>query len=404
MKVLVVENDSTCRQAFEALLKAWNFSIILVSDTKTAWSVFLQEQPDMVISGWQFPEIDAIQLCRQIRNFNGKRYPYIFVSSEVTQKEQVFSILDAGADDFLAKPVDPLEFRAKLRAGSRIIELERELQERISRLEEANKFISHANEKMKKDFYAVAKIQASLLPSSLPSVPSMEFSWVYKPRDELAGDCLNLFRLDENNLAFYVLDVSGRGTAAALLSVSLARALSPFPSQSTLLKQLIQQPPGYRISSPGEVLTELNKSFPLDIETQQFFTIFYGIIDLQSKGMRYSIAGHPKPLLLRGDSVTMLAGGGYPIGFVDDGQFDENLFQLFPGDRMFVYSDGISEAKNSTGEFFAREGLKECIKLSREKPVKECANFILEAGEKFCGKAGLHDDVSILVLEVKGDN
>lgn len=382
-------------------LSKWGHEVKVASDWQTVIELLAVETPGILIASEKLPGIEGLDLCRKIRSLESRSYVYIIMTTDYPSQDNMFSALESGADDILGKPFTITGLRAVIRAAERIHNLEKQLNIRIAKLEESNHLIAKTNEQMKRDIFAVAKIQSSLLPSALPLIPQIEFAWSYKPRDELAGDCLNVFRLDEENTAFYVLDVSGRGTAAALLSVSLSRMISPFPSQSTLLKQLQCQAPGYRISSPSEVLSELNRSFPLDVETQQYFTIFFGILNNRTWELKYSIAGHPRPIVLRGNRNIQLEGGGYPIGFVDDACFDENSIHLEKGDRVFIFSDGMSEAINPDGDLFGRKALSENILRTVTMQPKESLRFLLEQGEKWCGPAGLHDDVSLMVFEIK---
>ncbi|HOY68443.1 MAG TPA: SpoIIE family protein phosphatase [Candidatus Ozemobacteraceae bacterium] len=305
-------------------------------------------------------------------------------------------------DDVLVRPLRTADVLARLAVAERLLDLENELRQRMTRLEEANQAIARANALMKQDLYAVAKIQTSLLPSSLPAVSEAEFAWTYKPRLELAGDGLNVFRLDEEHVGFYVLDVSGSGTAAALLSVSLSRTISPFPVQSTLLKSLIPGPPGYRLSPPAEVLAKLNNQFPFEADLIQYFTIFYGILNVKTSRLRYASAGHPLPVVFRtGGEVTSLDGGGYPIGFVEQASFEERDVALRRGDRLFLFSDGLAEAHGSDGRQFGRFGMTEALGRLARGNLKECVNGLIAEAEAWCGPGGFHDDVSLLAVGLR---
>jgi len=402
MKILVVESDSRSTVKLRDALAEWGYEVIFASGEDNAMEIYQAENPNFVIADFASAKIDGVQLCKKIRECRGGRYPFILLMTKKIEKANLLNGLLAGADDFIGKPWSPSELGARLRAGERIIHLETHLQNRIKKLEDANKLIIRTNEQMKKDLYAVAKIQTSLLPTTLPLVQNMEFSWVYKPCSELAGDGLNVFRLDENHVAFYVLDVSGHGTSAALLSVSLSRTLSPFPAQSSLLKKLTSEIPGYKLSAPAEVLEELNSSFPLDVDTKQFFTIFYGILNLKTLKLVYAIAGHPPPLLARNPyPPRFLEGGGYPIGFVDNAKYEEWNIEIEPGDRLYIFSDGLTEAMTIERDAFGKSGLMSAASKVGHFPLKKSVEEIMAAGENWCKPSGLQDDVSILALEIR---
>jgi sigma-B regulation protein RsbU (phosphoserine phosphatase) len=401
MKIVLLEQQSEQRQACESSLRGWGYSVFVAESLAQAFDCLEKERPSIFIVDWTCIGGNPQGESALHQQKETASLPYLIWATFPAETPVLLENLNPIVDDVLFKPFNLVELRAKIRAGRRILDLELQLEKRMEKLEESNKIISRTNQQMKRDIFAVAKIQASLLPSALPSVPEAEFAWVYKPKDELAGDCLNVFRLDEHHLAFYVLDVAGRGTASALLSVSLSRRLTPFPSQSKLLKQLTDTPPGYRIMLPNEVLCNLNETFPLDVDTQQFFTIFYGILHLPSLRLTYAMAGHPRPYRVGAKTIEMLEGGGPPIGFLDEVEFEQYVVQLEAGDRLLVYTDGISEAMNGAGEFFGKEALSAFIQKTSPLGLQESLNLVLKEAEQWTGKAGLHDDVSILGFELK---
>jgi PAS domain S-box-containing protein len=184
-------------------------------------------------------------------------------------------------------------------------------------LRQANKKLESANEKMACDLEAAAEIQRSLLPSSAPEVPGVTFSWAFRPCDELAGDILNICPLDSANVALYVIDVSGHGVASALFAVTLSRLLSATPDESSLFTPAEDDPSGHRIAEPARVAERLNRQFPLDPRTRQYFTMLYGVLDLETNRFRYVSAGQSGPLLVpRQGKPVDLTTSGFPIGLV----------------------------------------------------------------------------------------
>lgn len=305
-------------------------------------------------------------------------------------------------DDILPMPIRPAEFQARIAVADRLYKLESKLRRSNSRVEEADKIIARVNRQMLQDQYAVAKIQTALLPSSLPAISEAEFAWTYKPRTEVAGDGLNVFRLDEAHVGFYVLDVSGSGTPAALLSVLLSRQISPFPVQSTLLKSLVKESPGYRLNTPSEVLSELNRTFPFDSERIQFFTMFYGVLNIRTGNLRYAVAGHPLPVLTHaGMPPRYLIGGGYPIGFVDDAVYEEHQIDMCHGDRLFIFTDGLSEAHDDGGRQFGPFAMIQTLVGIDACDLKDSVLTLFSAAEAWCGKDGFHDDVSLLAVGLR---
>lgn len=403
--VLVIDNDAKKRSFLVKHLLEWGYIVFESASDDNAWKSINECSPEILISGIFTSKCGTFDLCRQIKEYRIKRYIYVIILADKFDQENLYKALISGADDFLVNPWHPIELRARIRAGDRIIALERELHQRIEKLEMANQLIMSANDRMKKDLYAVAKIQTSLLPDKLPELPKIDCAWEYRPKSELAGDGLNVFRIDEKHVAFYVLDVSGTGTPAALLSVSLSRVLSPYPTQSNLLKYLIDKSPGYKLRSPSEILKNLNDFFPLDIETNQFFTIFFAMLNIDTFELRYASAGHPMPVVVKksgnGCKLEMLPGGGFPIGFVDNADFEEYSCRLLPGDRVYAFSDGLSEAQNESGDFFGKKALQHALKQKYKLPLKKSVSEILQSCDVWCAPKTPHDDISVLAFEIK---
>ena len=299
----------------------------------------------------------------------------------------------------------------------------------ISKRKRAEEALRAANARMKKDLVAAAKIQQSLLPKVSPDIPGVNFAWAFKPSEELAGDIFNVFRLDEKHVGLYLLDVSGHGVVASLLSVTLHHVLSPAPSHS-LLKQHIEGTK-FRVLPPAEVAKKLNDDFPMDPSTRQYFTLLYGILDLDTREFRYVSAGHAGLLYLSGTAMPkFVEAPGFPIGFFKQASYEEHSIRLKPGDRLYLYSDGITEARNDYDEEFGRGRLTDTLEQSRTElisidelvgvreqaptprpaksfkggssrlPFKESPSYLLRSVQEWCGGTRLEDDISILALEI----
>jgi len=257
------------------------------------------------------------------------------------------------------------------------------------------------NRRMKRDLEAAAKLQKSLLPAALPRVKGLNIAWSLEPCDELAGDTLNVVPLDDTHVGLYVVDVSGHGVPASLLSVTLNRWLSPTRDHSVLFRPEPKSEDGFSIASPVQVAEKLNGLFPMDIESHQYFTIFYGILDVETRLFRYVSAGHPAPIYLpSGDKARFLPADGFPVGFLPDAGFEEHAVTLSRGDRLFVYSDGVVEALNAHEEEFSDQRLRRVFYQNRQNPLREAISSVLSAVKEWRGDSSLEDDATILGIEV----
>lgn len=255
-------------------------------------------------------------------------------------------------------------------------------------LREANEKLGQVNDKLGRDLTAAARIQKSLLPGRPAGIPGVEVDWIYEPCEKLGGDSFNAFEITAGLIGFYLLDVTGHGTVAALQSVALTRVLA-----STWTAE--------ERSSPAQLIKWLNAEFPVDPEIWQYFTFLCGMLDQATGTLRYACAGHPGPIHVpRGGPPTALGGAGLPVGFFADAEYDEYKVSLRPGDRLYLYSDGVTEAMNGEHEDFGIAGLVESLTRTQEAPLDDTVQEVRRAVGRWRGREELDDDLTLLAMEV----
>ncbi len=394
MRILVADDDQVSRQLLAISLKKVGHEVILAEDGQEAWQLMQQLYFPLVISDWLMPEIDGLELCERIRNFRPEPYTYIILLTSRTDKSSLLEAFDAGVDDFLPKPFDFSELMARIHSGERVLHLEDQLDSRIQEL-------SRANSRMKRDLVAAARIQEALLPAVFPTTRHLKFAWQFKPCEELAGDTLNIVSLGKNQVGIYVLDVSGHGVAAALMSVTLNRFLSPMPGYSILLETDPVNTEQRMVVSPAKVLNKLNSMFQIsELTGGQYFTIVYGIFDIERATFTFSVAGHPTVIVHRAQGEPeLLLGSGLPIGFSELGDYQEEKIKLSSGDRVVLYSDGLTEAINEKGLTFGSERIFESLIETREKSLNESISAIMQYAQKWIQRRKPDDDITLLGAE-----
>lgn len=271
--------------------------------------------------------------------------------------------------------------------------LEENLASRIQEIDEAKKRIEAVNRRIQTDLAVAAQTQRALLPSAPPSNEAATCGWFYQPSDELGGDSLNLFSFRRNKIGMYIADVSGHGVAAALLAVTLHKTVTPVPGQPSMLTMGTPDntiPLGHR---PADLIEILNKRFPMDPEIMQYFTMCYGCLDCDNGNFKYCVAGHPQPVIVRDGVATRLPGGGLPVGFLEDADPEEYMVSLEPGDRVCIYSDGISEAVNNDNVQFGDDELMEraeesgaVLKASRPLMARTLADILETQNRMLAGE------------------
>jgi len=261
--------------------------------------------------------------------------------------------------------------------------------------------LSAANEKMKRDLDAAALVQQSLLPREAPDVRGAQFAWQYRPCDELAGDILNVFQLSPTHIGVYVADVSGHGVAASLLSVAISRVMSPGLSSSSLLVKPGENGGPAEITPPAIVAKELNDRFPMTDNANRYFTLLYGVIDVSTRTFRFVSAGHPPVVtVVPGNKPSLLRAESFAIGWVPGTEFEEHEHRLRPGERLYLYSDGVPEAMDPEMKQFGDDRMIEFIDESRLSPLDKSVGSLMIRVEEWCSVTGPKDDITILAVEI----
>lgn len=402
MQLLIVDDDKATRSLLSLDLQQLGHEVRSASDGSEAWKILQQEHISFVITDWRMPQMDGLELCRRIRSADLPQYVYVILMTTKDDKDALIDGMEAGADDFVVKPFNQGELNARFKAGERILKLQRDLERRNEELSESNKKLSQAYSVIKMDLEAGAKIQSSLLPDSASTIYGVQFDSIFLPSTFVAGDIFNYFKLDEHHLGFYVLDVAGHGIPSAMLSVTLSKALSPTNHQECVLKQFVPvpDPPYYKIISPARAVQVLNQRFQADDDTMQYFTMVYGLIDTRDGRVAITQAGHPPPIFLqKGANSTLIGTGGYPVGMLPDVDYAEEEIKLNNGDRLILYSDGITECTNNNQEEFSVERLIDILEKGHNLPLRELMERIGEGVRLWRGNNDFEDDMTLLAIE-----
>jgi sigma-B regulation protein RsbU (phosphoserine phosphatase) len=453
--ILVVEDSRMQATILSNKLLAAGYEVRTAENGKLGLEAIRLQRPTLIISDIEMPTMTGYELCSAVkRDPEFRTIPFILLST-LSDAQDIIKGLHCGADNYVTKPYDPeylilrvaslletplsdvddeqeLEVtlggvRYTVKAGRQqvlnllvstfenAVEKNNELiysnqeltiaKEQLTRwnqeLESLNQQLDSANTRMSRDLDAAAQVQQSLLPTSAPDTSRVKFSWKYLPCDELAGDFLNFFALDDHRIAVYVVDVSGHGVASSLLSVTIGRMLTPQVSTSSLLMQDGKESAEPRVVPPAEVAYELNRRFPMEGQNGLYFTMAYGVLDLDALEFRFVSAGHdPVVHAPRFSAPYLYEGAGMAVGWVDDIEYDEYVIKLQPGDRLFLYSDGVPEAMDSDLEQFSMSRMLEIIELGQSQSLDDSVSLLLNSVQRWCSKNGPKDDVSILGLEI----
>ncbi len=396
MRILVADDDRLVRNLLNRVLKSWGHTVQLAEDGLEAWNYIQEHRVDCVISDWLMPNMNGVELCGKIRDLDSRAYVYVILLTSKTESADLVTAFEAGADDFVSKPVDFDVLRARIRAGERIVHLEQDLAARNAKLKETNRKLEDAKLEIQRDLEAGATLQRSLLPPASLEIGNYRVEWLYRPHSVVSGDIFNVTQIGDDHMMFYLLDVSGHGVPSALLTVTLSKMLASTSAEVNPAVSSVTQ----QITSTGFVLRELNDRFQLDEATSQYFTIVFGMLQISTGEFQLAQAGHPSPIVLGPDGAGELIGeGGFPIGWMPELDFDNVSMKLHPGGRIIMYTDGISECSNSEGEMYAGDRLLEYAQRTHNMPLIDSLNGMIDELNAWSDNKPFNDDLSMLAIE-----
>lgn len=384
-KALVVDDAPDTRIFVRALLQKWGYAVEVAGEGHEGLARIKEAAIPLVICDWMMPGMSGPDLCRAVREADLGHYVYIILLTGRSDQADLIEGLNAGADDFLSKPFDIQVLQARLRVAERILALE-------YRLSEQNRRLGEAYGRIQADLTAAARVQRRMLPTSDRAIAPLRAEWMFLPAARVSGDSFNFFELTEDRIGFFHLDVSGHGIPAALLSASISRSLIPGGGRGHACRG--------DFLDPARLLADLNRELEdPDEELESFATLAYGTIDKRTGETVVALAGHPCPIVLRrSGEIETLTPGGLPVGIFPDALYESQRLRLDPGDRLVLYSDGVTECENPAGQAFGGARLDAVTGAAGAGGTPGVTTAIEASLREWRGKDDFEDDISVLVL------
>ncbi|WP_331131954.1 ATP-binding SpoIIE family protein phosphatase [Limnobacter sp.] len=397
-KALVVNDSVLERTWLTKVLSAGGYFAQQASwlDNVVGW--IEREQTDLVLCSSEADAAQVFNLCSAIQAAKFDFFVYVMVLGQQASERLCIQALQAGADEFIAKPVDRSELALRLGTAARIIDL----QKRYFALRAA---MPSAMQKLSTDMRAMAQFQTSLLPPKGQDIQGLLYDHFWLPKVFVSGDLLQVLPLNEQWAGFYVFDVVGHGVPAALRALDLYRLLSANPHDGILLDQ---QDLSYvqRVRMPNEVLADLNARFQMEKESDVYFCITYGVMHVHTGEVFFSSAGSPRPMVQHLNGQFSVKGDtDLPIGVSPDGHFVLHQFKVEAGERIFLYSDGLTQVMDEAGNALEQTGLMELLTRHAQQPLGRQVQQVREGVAYWTsGKPAnrvLDDDCTLLALQWK---
>jgi sigma-B regulation protein RsbU (phosphoserine phosphatase) len=378
--VLLIDDQPIVGEAVRRLLAGEpGLAFHFCSDPAKAIEKANEVGPTVILQDLVMPEIDGLTLVKFFRaNAATREVPLIVLSTkeEPTVKAQAFA---TGANDYLVKLPDKVELIARVRYHSKgyVAQLERN---------EAYRKLAESQRQLADEVSQAAHYVESLLPLPLREGP-VRLAWRFTPSTQLGGDSFGYQWLDDDHFAFYLLDVSGHGVGASLLSVSAMNVLGARSLPNTDFRQ------------PGQVLAALNNAFQMEKHNGKYFTMWYAVYQRSTRRLSYGGAGHP-PMLLRtgadrgSAALQQLKAQNVVIGMMEDMPYDAETVELGAFAQLYLFSDGVFEIAKPGGTMWKYD---EFVQFMATLPDDESAlDLVLRQARSLHGQETLADDFSLV--------
>jgi phosphoserine phosphatase RsbU/P len=378
--LLVDDNDDNRYTLTRRLQREGYTNLAEAADGNRALELLRVRPFDLVLLDVMMPGLNGYEVLERMRADDRLRHVPVIMISALDEIDSVIRCIALGAEDYLAKPFNPTLLRARVGAS---LEKKRLRDEIVAALDQVENELRSARE-----------VQLGMVPNDFPSAVTgpVEVFATLEPARQIGGDLYDFFWGDDGRFYFVVADVSDKGAPAALF---MARTKTMIRLVATLSHTGAEAPP-----APDGIIAKVNQELCLDNRQGMFVTVFFGILDPATALVTFCNAGHNSPYVLRGaHGVTALDGPrGKPLGIRPSFVYETGTCRLDPGDCLFLFTDGITEAMDPAGEWFSEERLQQALQPLASAPVREIVGAIIARVRAFTGTAPQADDIAAMAI------
>ena len=371
-RTLIADDQPDVRAALHLLLKGAGYQTEAADSPKAVLDAIKQRKFDLVLMDLNYARDttsgkEGLDLISRIQDLDHD-LPIVVMTAWATVDLAVES-MRLGVRDFVQKPWENSGLLRKLRTQIEQGQVRRRQHDR--------------DHQLKLELNEAREIQRNLMPRRMPNLHGFSLASAWQPAHDVSGDYLGAFKLSESHVALCVADVAGKGFPAALLMSNMQAALKSFTSENR---------------SPSELCRKLNQLMCSNTPLRKFVTCFYGDLDLARRTLTFTNAGHNPPMLMsRNGECVRLDDGGPVIGAFAESAYDEREVQLESGDKLLLFTDGVTEARNAAGEEFGEQRLLECLRFFRGRNAAELRTLVLDEVREFCA-GNFDDDAAVMVV------
>jgi sigma-B regulation protein RsbU (phosphoserine phosphatase) len=379
--ILVVDDNDDNRYTLTLYLELEGYrNVDTAQDGEAAIARLKAGSFDVVLLDLQMPKIDGLQVLAWLNDQPGLRDLPVIMISALGEMNGVARCIELGAVDYLLKPFNPVLLRARLAATLEKKRLRDEVDAHLARLEA--------------DVEAARKLQMGmvpqLFPQPTPDCPIDLFASM-EPAREVGGDLYDFFRLDDGSLGFLIGDVSGKGMPAALF-------MAHTKSLIRIASELMRGPDG-SAATPADIITRVNRELCQNNDAMMFVTLFFAVLAPSTGDVAYCNAGHNVPYRLAGTTLTAIdEAKGVILGVVPDAVYATGRLSLAPGEAIYLYTDGVTEANNAADELFAEARLEAVLRGAAGRSSAGIVKAVAEAVRGFVGSALPSDDITMMAV------
>lgn len=374
--VVVVDDDVTNLKMAGRILSKNNMRVTALKSGYALIDYIKTNKPDLILLDIKMPGLDGFETMRRIQEqmAPSEKIPVIFLTADDSQDAETHG-LALGAMDFIKKPFIPDVLVLRVRHTIDLVRLQHDLEQE--------------NERIRSELAMASRIQSAMLPGIFPAFPERKEFDIYASMDPVrgvGGDFFDFFFIDRDRLCLLIADVSGKGIPAALFMMASKIILADNAKSG---------------KSPAQILQDTNEAICANNPEEMFVTVWLGILDISTGLLTTANAGHEYPALMHADGQFELFRDrhGLVVGGMPGVKYHEHSLQMYPGSKLFVYTDGVPEATDAENALFGTARMLQALNAHTNEAPKQILHGVRQAVNEFVSNMEQFDDLTMMCLE-----